>query len=353
MLGLADIVELFAQARADLDADLGGVDGGIESLAQRKQQMQLLQVGFDRRLHVGILQLARKLGAFQRAGTVHLTERSGGRGLVLEAPEFFLPAGAEFRLHAALDEGPAHRRRLALQLDQFVGVFRRQRVWNGGEQLRHLHDRSFEAAERGGKRQRISGAAAGRAEKALAGDARGNAADLGADARIAPRAGGEAVFLAVVGRHGHSADARDICTLRCNSRSLEWPDAIDKPSRQHIFAHLAGGKAEHHRRCRFRRRIEIETVEAKEDDHRGKRGALVAVDERMIARDSETVGRRQQRNFRLAVTVFIERPRQCRFKQPAIAKPVGAAEESQLLGMKIENRVDIEPLRLGHSASAL
>ncbi len=174
---------------------------GIEALADGEEQLQLLQVGFDRRLHVGILQLAGKLCAVVRAGAVHLTERSRRRRLMLEALEFLFPAGAELGLHAPLDEGPAHRRRLALQLDQFVGVFRRQRIGNGGKQLRHLHDRPFEAAERGGKRQRIGGAAAGHTEKALPGHARSNAADLGADPRIAARAGGEAVFLAVVGGH--------------------------------------------------------------------------------------------------------------------------------------------------------
>ena len=178
MLGLADIVELFAQARADLDRDLGGVDRGIEALADGEQQLQLLQIGFDRRLHVGILQLAGKLCAVERARAMHLAERGGGRRLMLEALEFLLPAGAELGLHAPLDEGPAHRRRLALQLDQFVGVFRRQRVGNGGEQLRHLHDRALEAAERRRERQRIAGARAAGADQALSGHARGNAADL-------------------------------------------------------------------------------------------------------------------------------------------------------------------------------
>ncbi len=128
---------------------------------------------------------------------MHLAERSGRRRLMFEALEFFLPAGAKLGLHAPLDEGPAHGRRLALQLDQFAGVFRRQRVGNGGEQLRHLHDRTFEAAERGGERQRVAGAAARGAEEALAGHARGDAADLGADIGVPAGAGGEAVFFAV------------------------------------------------------------------------------------------------------------------------------------------------------------
>ena len=67
MLGLALIVELLAQARGDLHHDLGGVERRIEALADREQQLQLAQIGFDRRLHVGILQLAGQLARRQRA----------------------------------------------------------------------------------------------------------------------------------------------------------------------------------------------------------------------------------------------------------------------------------------------
>ena len=99
----------------------------IEPLADREQQLQLLQVGFDRRLHVGILQLAGQQRAVERAGAVHLAERSGGGRLMSKLANLLLPVGAQLGRHAALDEGPAHGRRFALQLVQFGGVFRRQR----------------------------------------------------------------------------------------------------------------------------------------------------------------------------------------------------------------------------------
>ncbi len=92
MLGLADIVELLAQARGDLLGDLGGVERRIETLADREQQFQLPQVGFDRRLHVGILQLAGQLAAVERAGAMHLAERGGRRRMMLEALEFGFPS---------------------------------------------------------------------------------------------------------------------------------------------------------------------------------------------------------------------------------------------------------------------
>ena len=38
-------------------------------------------------------------------------------------------------------------RRVGLELGQLLGVFGRQSVGNGGQDLRHLHQRPFEAAE--------------------------------------------------------------------------------------------------------------------------------------------------------------------------------------------------------------
>ena len=81
------------------------------------------------------------------------------------------------------------------------GVFRRQRIGNGGEQLRHLHDRALQPAERRGKFERVAGAIERHAEKARAGKARGDAAHLRADAGVAPGAGGEAIAFAVVWGH--------------------------------------------------------------------------------------------------------------------------------------------------------
>ena len=55
--------------------------------------------------------------------------------------------------HPSLDEGPAHGRRLTLQLDQLVRIFRGKRIGDRGEQLRHFHDRAFQPAERGCEQQ--------------------------------------------------------------------------------------------------------------------------------------------------------------------------------------------------------
>jgi hypothetical protein len=76
---------------------------------------------------------------------------------------------------------------------------------DGGEELRHLHDRAFQPAERGGKLGRVLGAIEIEPEKARAGDTGRNAADVPADACVAGGASREAVFLAIRGRGRHAA----------------------------------------------------------------------------------------------------------------------------------------------------
>ncbi len=134
---------------------------------------------------------------------MHLAERGGRRGLMAEARELRLPVGTEFRRHAPPHEGPAHGRGLALQLTELGDIFRRQRLGDGGEQLRHLHDRPLQAAERGGQRRGILVAGGIEPKQPPPGDARGDAADIGADGRIAGGAGGEPVLFAVGRAVGH------------------------------------------------------------------------------------------------------------------------------------------------------
>jgi hypothetical protein len=49
-----------------------------------KNQLQLSQVGLNGRLHVRILQLAGKFRAVVGTRAMHLPERSGGGGMMLE-----------------------------------------------------------------------------------------------------------------------------------------------------------------------------------------------------------------------------------------------------------------------------
>ncbi len=197
VFGFAPVVQLFAHTCADLLGDFTGVDRRGKALPDREQPSQLLQVGFDRGLHIGILQLAGEHRAVERTGAMHLAQRGRRGGMMLETFELLLPAGAELRHHAALDESPSHRRCFALQLLQLGGVFGRQKIGNGRHQLRDLHQRPFEPAERAGQRARVTGAVGRAADQPSSGITRGHAADVSADPRIARSAGGETVFFGV------------------------------------------------------------------------------------------------------------------------------------------------------------
>ena len=174
-------------------ADLGGVDRGVHAAMDGEQPFELLEIGLDGRLHVRILQLAGERRAVERDRAVHLAERGGGGRVMLEAREPRLPVGAELGHHAPLDERPAHRRGVALQLGELLGIFRRQRVGDGRHQLGDLHDRALEAAERGRELDRAPGAVLLAAHQPGRGDARGDPADIGADPRVARGAGREPV----------------------------------------------------------------------------------------------------------------------------------------------------------------
>ena len=148
VLGLAPVVEFLAQPRRDLGMDLVGADRRIEALADREHDLELVEVGFERRGHVGILQLGRDLASVRQRRAMDLAERGGERRLLVELGELALPVRPQFGRHAPAHEGPAHGRRVGLQLGQLAGIFRRQRVGNGGEQLRRLHQRTLQPAQR-------------------------------------------------------------------------------------------------------------------------------------------------------------------------------------------------------------
>ena len=139
VLRLAGIIEFLAQPCANLLDRLTGVDRGAHSAMDRKQHVELLQVGLDRRCHVRILQLAGERRVVTRRGTMDLAERGGRSRLEVEAAETVLPVEPEFGRHPATHEATAHRGRLVLQLLQFFGVFGRNGVGDRREQLRDLH----------------------------------------------------------------------------------------------------------------------------------------------------------------------------------------------------------------------
>ena len=195
--GLALVVELLAQPCCDLGVDLAGVDRPVVAGIDREDQLELADVGSDRRRHVGVLQLAGERRAVVRRGAVHLAEGGGGDRLRLECCEGVAPAGAELGGHAPLDEAPAHRRRLRLEDAELRRVLVGQAAGDRREQLRDLHQRPLETAERAPELGGVPLAVGGQAEIALARHARGNPADLGADPRIAAHPPAQPVALPI------------------------------------------------------------------------------------------------------------------------------------------------------------
>ncbi len=195
--GLEIVVELLAEPRRDLLQHLRGLDGRAHAGVDGEEDAKLDEIGLHGRLHVGILQLGGKRPPIMALGAMHLAERGRGRGFMREACELGFPLWPKLRRHAAPHEGPAHGRRLALQLTELCGIFGRQRLGDGGKQLRHLHDWALQPAKGGGERGRILVAFGVAPEQAPAGDARRHPADIGADGGIAHGARGEPVLLLV------------------------------------------------------------------------------------------------------------------------------------------------------------
>ena len=204
MLGLAPVIQFLADAGADLLRHLARVDRRVHAPVHGKQHRELLEVGLHGGLHVRILQLAGQRRAGQIGGPMHLPQRRGGRRAQLERAEFLAPVGAELGLHPTLDEGRPHRRRVALQLGEFLRIFGRQGVRDGRHQLGDLHDRPLQAAKGLGQRSRIGAPGLIGPEQAASGHAGGDAANIGPDPRIARDPGGHAVSFNIA--IGHARD---------------------------------------------------------------------------------------------------------------------------------------------------
>ena len=196
---LPPVIELLAEPRADLRVDLARVDGAVGALVDGEEELELAQIRFDGRLHVGILKLDRERSAVMGESAVNLPQRCRRGGFVAEGTELALPARAELGRHPPLDERPAHRRCVGLKLAQLARILAGQGVGDGGEDLRHLHDRSLEAAERGSEIGGVARAVPIQTEHTLAREPGGEAAETHADLGIAPHPPSEAVALATVG----------------------------------------------------------------------------------------------------------------------------------------------------------
>ena len=74
MRGFALVVEFLAQPVGDLGMDLGGRNRPVVALVDPHRELELAQIGLDRRSHLRILQFAGERGAVERDGPVYLTQ---------------------------------------------------------------------------------------------------------------------------------------------------------------------------------------------------------------------------------------------------------------------------------------
>lgn len=123
------------------------------------------------------------------------------------------------------------------------------------------------------------------------------------------------------------------------------------PAGKVLFSSLARGKTKEHCHTVGIARDEIMPVERKKKLSHNISRPLVAVDEGMIARNSECVGRRERRRIRLAIERQVHRPAKRRLKRAPIANSRGAAMLGKLFVMDRENdtAVDEDPSHLASS----
>ena len=224
--GLAPVIELLAQALGQLLVDPLRIDRAVVAPVDAEDQPELRQIRLDCALDARILQLARQQPAVMGGGAMDLAERSGGRGLELEMLEAGLPVGAQLGGHAPAHERATHRRRRRLQLGELGRVLLGQRLGYGCQQLRDLHQRAFQAAEREAQLFRVLRLIDVEAQKAGAGEACRQPAHGPRDLGIAANPAGERVLRAAHGTVGHGQLASS-----ASNRSI-MPSMIARPLAQ-------------------------------------------------------------------------------------------------------------------------
>ena len=202
VLRLDLVVELLGDALAQLGCQRPGVEPGRKALHERQQQAEVAQVALDRLRHPGVLDLHGHGFAVARDRAMHLADRGGREGVVLELCEMPFDGPAQFAAHEPLDLRPRQRRHVVAQrrerLLELLALGRRdRREVDGREHLADLHRSAAHvpelldqlAGERGGalatrrlgalaRAHHVGGAGAGPAQ-ALAGDEAADAAGAG------------------------------------------------------------------------------------------------------------------------------------------------------------------------------
>ncbi|KAG5720574.1 hypothetical protein E4T56_gene20888, partial [Termitomyces sp. T112] len=107
----------------------------------------------------------------------------------------------------------------------------------------------------------------------------------------------------------------------------------------------AAGQDQSHVDGVFRRKADLHVVQREEQASQHPGGALVAIDERVIARHAISIGRCQRVQIGLAISPLVAWPPQCRFQCRCIAHANRPAMLGQLAVMDGERKLGLNPDR--------
>ena len=153
IVGLEPVVQFHLGALDQLVDDALHIGARRELLEHTDHALHRLQVGAQRLVGAGILDLDRDLAAVGPHRLVHLADAGRGDRLVVERREPVPPFGAQLRVEDAVDLGGGHRRCFPLQLRQRLAVGLAVLLGDGGfhdrQGLADLHRAALELAQDG------------------------------------------------------------------------------------------------------------------------------------------------------------------------------------------------------------
>ena len=152
VLGLQLVVELLADAVAQLGEDRLGVQAGRQALDERQQDRGVAQVGLDRLRDARVLDLDRHVAAVVQPRAVDLADRRRGDRRGGELREVLLQRAAEVVDDHAPHPLEGHLRRVVAQrgelgLERLALALGHQLEVDGRQDLAELHRRALHLAE--------------------------------------------------------------------------------------------------------------------------------------------------------------------------------------------------------------
>ena len=152
VLGLVLVVELVGQPLLDLLRHGLHIHAGSHPLGHAHDQAQVLQVGAHRLGHPGVLDLHGHVATVVEPGAIHLADRGGGHGVVVELGEELVQGPVEVAFHNVAHLLEGHPRGGVAQLGQLgldvlLKLGREGAGVDEGGHLPDLHGRALHLAQ--------------------------------------------------------------------------------------------------------------------------------------------------------------------------------------------------------------